>query len=71
MFHDCKLDAESVERILTTIPTITNGKYLYLGISRSAVAKLKEITGQTNAPNYNYTSYYCNYKGWNLYVRAK
>jgi hypothetical protein len=67
MFYKCKLDADSVERILTSIPERTNSPQLTIGIKRSAVAKLREITGG-GVPSTSYSTLYRNYKGWRLYV---
>ena len=70
LFCKCKLDADSVERILTSIPGRTNSPSLGIGIKRSAVAKLQEITGGHNNPN-SYTTKYVTYKGWWLYVKVE
>jgi hypothetical protein len=67
MFYKCKLDADSVERILTSIPERTNSPQLTIGIKRSAVAKLREITGG-GVPSTSYSTLYKNYKGWRLYA---
>jgi hypothetical protein len=46
MFFNCNLDAISVEKILTTIPTYTSGVHeLTMTIQDSAVSKFSEIVG--------------------------
>lgn len=69
MFYQCKLDAASVERILTTIPEYTDGSsyLLTMGIqSGEAAAKFGEITGTIPTP-YGAT---VNFKGWTIDVRT-
>jgi hypothetical protein len=65
MFTGCKLNASSVEKILTTIPTITTGKKLGMTIQPGAAAKFGEITGTTPTSTeiINLT-----YKGWAMSV---
>ena len=67
----CKLNAESVERILETIPTYTDGShYLGLGIHVDAVETFNEITGaQLPATKQSYL-YDVPYKGWTIEVRV-
>ena len=70
MFYPCKLDAASVERILTTIPEYTDGSSHKLTMtvqSGEAAAKFGEITGTTP------TSYQksVNFKGWTIQVNTK
>ena len=66
MFENCKLDAASIERILTTIPTYTSGSYsLYLGIQSAAASKFAEITGTTPTT----TEQSVSYKGWTISVK--
>ena len=63
MFLNCKLDAFSVENILTTIPTYTDGSShkITMGVQKGeAVNKFNEITGSTgDRGTYNY-------KGWTI-----
>ena len=67
MFYYCKLDAASVEKILSTIPTYTDGSShtLTMRIQKGeAVNKFNEITGSSyrgGSGTYNY-----NYKGWTI-----
>ena len=75
MFTCCKLDADSVEKILTTIPTHTDGQTHELAIcvlDADAVSKFNEITGNTNdIPEINRpceSGLLVNYKGWTLSV---
>ena len=65
MFSLCKLDAPSVERILTTIPEYTDGSSHLLSISvqrGEAVAKFSEITGATPTN----AGINVNFKGWTI-----
>ena len=65
MFGGCKLDADSVERILTTIPKRTGSGTLHLGIQSSAANKFTEITGKTPTTSEQSVSY----KGWTIKVK--
>ena len=65
MFDGCKLDSNSIENILTTIPTITTAKTLSIGIQESATSKFAEITGLTPTTTQQTVSY----KGWNVKVK--
>lgn len=65
MFFSCKLDSNSIENILTTIPTLTTTKTLTIGIQRSAASKFAEITGLTPTT----TEQTVSYKGWNVKVK--
>jgi hypothetical protein len=72
MFRNCRLDAESVERILTTIPTYTSGTHvLNLGISENSVDKFNEITGNTTTIPVNSGTCTVTYKGWTLTVQVR
>jgi hypothetical protein len=71
MFSGCKLDAPSVERILTTIPEYSDGSLhqLYLTVqSGEAAAKFGEITGTTPT---SIASINVNFKGWTISVNIK
>ena len=67
MFANCKLDGASVQNILTTIPTYTDGskRNLHMGVQQSGADKFKQITGVTpltsNTP-------VATYKGWSVYA---
>ncbi len=65
MFSGCKLDSNSIENILTTIPTITKASTLPIGIQESAASKFAEITGLTPTT----TEQTVSYKGWNVKVK--
>lgn len=66
MFGSSKLDASSVERILTSIPTYTSGSHpLSLGIQSAAASKFAEITGTTPTT----TEQTVSYKGWTIKVK--
>jgi hypothetical protein len=65
MFHNCKLDSNSIENILTTIPTITTAPILTIGIQESAASKFAEITGLTPTT----TEQFVSYKGWDIKVK--
>ena len=65
MFSGCILDSNSIENILTTIPTLTNAKTLTIGIRESAASKFAEITGLTPST----TEQTVSYKGWNVKVK--
>ena len=70
MFQDCKLNAASVERILTSIPTPDNNEdksdsemyNLQLDIGSSAASKFAEMTGTTPTTSPKTISY----KGWRI-----
>lgn len=65
----CKLNAESVERILETIPTYTDGShYLGLGIHVDAVETFNEITGAQLPATKQSSLYGVPYKGWTIEV---
>ena len=64
----CKLNAESVECILESIPTYTDGTHnLGLGIHVDAVATFNEITG-AQLPATKGSSLNVSYKGWTIAV---
>lgn len=73
MFGGCNLDAASVEKILTTIPTYSSGsRELHLTMSNAGCAKAAEIlgiaTGKT-IPSWSglWGSWYSSsYKGWTV-----
>ena len=68
MFIGCKLDAPSVENILTTIPAYDDGIYRELGMtiqSGEAAAKFGEITGIIPASTEEVE---VPFKGWNVKV---
>lgn len=69
MFFNCNLDSQSVEKILSSIPTYTSGEHtLTLTIQESAKEKFQEITGQTiELGNF----YDISYKGWRINVFIK
>lgn len=69
MFYNCKLDAASVERILTTIPTYTDGSthILTLYCSSEAAAKFAEITGVTIMA---FLPKQVSYKGWKIMAKV-
>ena len=71
MFDYCNLTAQSVENILTTIPSRTNSPKLTMTMSLEGCAKAAEIlslTGGSVIPNRNsFTSgLIVDYKGWKL-----
>ena len=57
MFTGCKLNADSVRRILTTLSTIpgTENKYFYFTMDESAVDTYREITGDQSSIPFNHT----------------
>lgn len=64
----CKLNAESVECILESIPTYTDGTHtLGLGIHVDAVATFNEITG-AQLPATKGSQLNVSYKGWMISV---
>jgi hypothetical protein len=67
MFYNCKLDAASVEKILTSIPTYSSGLYpLTMRIQSGAAAtKFGEITGTTPTST---SAVSVKYKGWTISV---
>ena len=68
MFTGCKLDAPSVENILTTIPAYDDGIYRELGMtiqSGEAAAKFGQITGIIPAST---EIVEVPFKGWNIKV---
>ena len=69
MFFNCNLDSQSVEKILSSIPTYTEGYHtLTLTIQESAKEKFQEITGQTiELGNF----YDISYKGWRINIFIK
>ena len=69
MFFNCNLDSQSVEKILSSIPTYTTGEHtLTLTIQESAKEKFQEITGQTiELGNF----YDISYKGWKINIFIK
>ena len=68
MFLRCKLDAASVENVLTQIQPFEDGSshILTLGISAEAVPTLNELTGNTLPLSSTNTD--ISYKGWTLKV---
>jgi len=67
MFYYCKLDAASVEKILTSIPTYSSGsRTLTMRIQSGAAAtKFGEITGTTPSST---SAVSVKYKGWTISV---
>ena len=64
-----KLNAESVECILETIPTYTDGSHdLHLGIHIDAVATFNEITGAQLPATKGSSLTNVSYKGWTINV---
>jgi hypothetical protein len=63
MFTGCKLDAESVECILDTIP-VSDSAYMSLGCNAEGFAKAIEITGAEVADDA--TSFAPIFKEWRL-----
>lgn len=57
MFMGCKLNADSVRRILTTLSTIptTKNRYLHLTMDESAVDTFREITDDQSSIPFNLT----------------
>lgn len=57
MFTGCKLNADSVRRILTTLSTIpeTETDYFYFTMDESAVDTYREITGDQSSIPFNHT----------------
>ena len=57
IFVGCKLNADSVRRILTTLSTIptTKNRYLHLTMDESAVDTFREITGDQSSIPFNLT----------------
>ena len=71
MFYNCKLDTDSVEGILTTIPEYSDGSSHKLTMtvqSGEAAAKFGEITG-TIPTSYSFIN--VNFKGWTISVNTK
>lgn len=65
----CKLNAESVECILESIPTYTDGSHsLGLGIHVDAVETFNEITGAQLPATKGSTLNNVSYKGWTITV---
>lgn len=68
MFFNCNLDAISVEKILTTIPTYTSGVHeLTMTIQDSAVSKFSEIVGVEITNRISVVEY----KGWTITLLRK
>ena len=67
MFAECCLDGDSVEQILTTIPTVTNNPDLWLYVQESGVQRINSITGVTSTLSINQWRIQT-YKGWKLTV---
>lgn len=66
MFNECNLDADSVEKILSTIPTYTSDTHvLTMTIDEKAVDKFKEITGCRDLSEEAISVFY---KGWTINV---
>lgn len=57
MFVGCKLNADSVRRILTTLSTVpeTETEYLHITMDESAVDTFREITGDQSSIPFNHT----------------
>jgi hypothetical protein len=72
MFRDCRLDAQSVERILTTIPDRGSDYTKSIGITMdvAACAKASEIVGLEGGQTIpqNPSEIHVRYKGWNCYL---
>ena len=67
--NGCKLNAESVECILESIPTYTDGSHnLGLGIHVDAVATFNEITGAQLPATKGSILNNVSYKGWTIAV---
>ena len=68
MFHGCKLDAPSVENILTSLQPFTDGSehIMTMRIQSAAVEKFNEITGNTLTLNRQYQNIL--FRGWTVQV---
>lgn len=68
MFYDCKLDAPSVENILTSLQPFTDGSkhIMTMRIQSTAVEKFNEITGNTLTLNWQYQN--VSFRGWTVQV---
>lgn len=68
MFHGCKLDAPSVENILTSLQPFTDGSehIMTMRIQSAAVEKFNEITGNTLTLNWQYQN--VPFRGWTVQV---
>lgn len=68
IFEGCKLDAESVRNILTSLTSKYSSQQFKMGIKRSAVPVVTEITGWTPTSTTEYMNL-GQYKGKRLYVK--
>ena len=68
MFNGCKLDAPSVENILTSLQPFTDGSehIMTMRIQFAAVEKFNEITGNTLTLNSTYQN--VPFRGWTVQV---
>ena len=68
MFQHCKLDAPSVENILTSLQPFTDGSehIMMMSIQSAAVEKFNEITGNTLTLNSQYQN--VPFRGWTVQV---
>lgn len=68
MFQGCKLDAPSVENILTSLQPFTDGSehIMTMRIQSAAVEKFNEITGNTLTLNWQYQN--VPFRGWTVQV---
>ena len=71
MFADCKLDAASVENILTQLQPFTDGSthIMTMTIQEEAVSKFNEITGNTVALSTSINNVI--FRGWTIEVNIK
>lgn len=69
MFHGCKLNAKSVDCILTTIPKNINSQYaqMHIGMSEGGLEKAADIIGIEIGTVINNPSAFT-FSGWNLYL---
>lgn len=71
MFTDCKLDSDSVQQILTTIPPSVNNAELMLSMNESGCSKAVELMNLTSGtiPSVRTGSgLNVTYKGWNVFL---
>lgn len=68
MFEGCKLDASSVENILTSLQPFTDGSeyIMTMRIQSAAVDKFNEITGNTLALDSTYQD--VSFRGWTIRI---
>ena len=71
MFANCKLDAASVENILTQLQPFTDGSthIMTMTIQEEAVSKFNEITGNTVALSTSINN--VSFRGWTIEVNIK